>query len=63
MGLGKTLTAIALLCHLMEEKENHGPFCTTSPSFGLFRSSSLTRSVRGVRVRVHAVVRVRVVTE
>jgi SNF2 family DNA or RNA helicase len=28
MGLGKTLTAISLLCYLMEEKQNQGPFCT-----------------------------------
>jgi SNF2 family DNA or RNA helicase len=28
MGMGKTLTAISFLCHLMEQQQNHGPFCT-----------------------------------
>lgn len=36
MGLGKTLTAISLLAHLMEEKQNHGPFCKHFPLWADF---------------------------
>lgn len=32
MGLGKTVQVIALICHLMETKNDHGPFLIVVPS-------------------------------
>lgn len=32
MGLGKTVQVIALICHLMESKNDHGPFLIVVPS-------------------------------
>lgn len=31
MGLGKTIQTIALFCHLIEVKKNHGPFLVVVP--------------------------------
>jgi DNA helicase INO80 len=36
MGLGKTIQAIALMCHLSENKNNFGPFLIIAPTVTLF---------------------------